>query len=496
MAEPNSATLLTDSATASMKSTATTVKDKTPNMNSNRKKNLKQSQKSDQQAGKGTAAPSSASISKQVQDKSSTSTNKPDKPKAKPKVTDAERLGGIEKLLIQMNREVKDNRAEMSARLDKLESDYNSMDWQSDVDDMPHQGQSYYTPNPMTCMPMMSGNANDFYQQNCYQDDVSQGDSSSTTTDVHDQDESSEYDVNDNINDGSATNEQGQVTVENLLNVDNAKQDRDVKKPMGFSRAFTDEAEVGPPINQEIASEIDSMLEQKLKEVKMAELLKKYTAPSNLLRLKSQKVNAPIWSSLLPKTRSYDVRLQKVQTSLTSGMCAILHAIGDENISEKPEILNAMALFCNANYELLAARKDHIKPELNPAYAHICQKKTGKDYLFGDDLQQNVKDITEEKKAVMVCTKQGKPYYGHMKKQQRHHPYMYNARGHMQNQRFPHQKRGHTRSFLGNRGPSQHPPFQQQMQYQQYPQYQNMPQQNLKFNRGGKAPSTLTRPSQ
>ncbi|XP_072032829.1 uncharacterized protein [Amphiura filiformis] len=89
---------------------------------------------------------------------------------------------------------------------------------------------------------------------------------------------------------------------------------------------------------------------------------------------------------MTPKTRAFDIRLQRIQNSLTGGMCALMRSIGDDKLTS--ELEEVVALLCNANYELSNARKDHIKPQLNPAYGHLCQTQTGSDFLFGDDLQR------------------------------------------------------------------------------------------------------------
>ncbi|XP_072036803.1 uncharacterized protein [Amphiura filiformis] len=311
--------------------------------------------------------------------------------------TETDRLGSIEKLLIQMHRDSREQKAEFTARIDKIEKEYAS---NSNMQYMYHDSDSMSGEQCENAYPnygYYGGGEHDVMDM-----------TSDAMSETHAYDDSTGA-----IAAPEELNEQVLSTISDLVKESekqNVSKDTPppAAKPTGFARKFADVAEVGPPLNGELTTEINTMLEMKLKENKIAELLAKHIAPSNLSRLKSPKVNPPIWASMTPKTRAFDIRLQRIQNSLTGGMCALMRFIGDDKLTS--ELEEVVALLCNANYELSNARKDHIKPQLNPAYGHLCQTQTGSDFLFGDDLQRNVKDITEEKKAVMMCTKQGKPY--------------------------------------------------------------------------------------
>ena len=74
----------------------------------------------------------------------------------------------------------------------------------------------------------------------------------------------------------------------------------------------------------------------------------------------------------------------------------------------------------------------------------MCQKPTGIDFLFGDDLPKYVKDISDEKKAVMACTKSEILILNYGSK--RFHPYNnYTPSQHN------YQQRRSNRPVLGNR---------------------------------------------
>ena len=372
----------------------------------------------------------------------------------------AEKFDAIERLLIQMHRESREHKQEINNRLDKLEKDYGNLNY---GDEASYEG------------------TNQFSDYGDYQSGIFGSQAGSVMAEEPEEDFQAPAHVKDllNMTEESNVNEQNAESKDKQVSDNNT-----VPKPKGFSSKFADVDQLGPPVNDAIATEVDYMLSEKLQDSKITETLKQYHAPSNLKRLKSQKVNPPIWGTLSDGKKKFDMRLQRVQTSLTSGLNALVRSIGDSAVSA--ELENAMALLCNANYELNVARKEHIKPELNPAYHHLVKKPVGVDYLFGDDLQSYVKAITEEKKAVMVCTKpkgfggnRGN-FVGRGRRNNRVHPYNVNQ--------------NRNRPFLGRGGPMLH-----QYQQGQYHQQQQDPQQQGYNNRGrgrGKPPSTMTRPSQ
>ena len=57
---------------------------------------------------------------------------------------------------------------------------------------------------------------------------------------------------------------------------------------------------------------------------------------------------------------------------------------------------DALALFANANSELPQRRRELIKPDLHDEYKHLCSSSLAiTDQLFGDDLPNQVKELTE-----------------------------------------------------------------------------------------------------
>ena len=133
--------------------------------------------------------------------------------------------------------------------------------------------------------------------------------------------------------------------------------------------------------------------------------MNKYHRPGNCESLMKVRVNQAVWDNLTSPVRSQDVRLQKVQTSLFKGMCALTVMINKlvDQIPSFPagnellqEATDAFALIANANTELNHRRREFIKPDLHNDYKHLCSSSLAiTDQLFGNDLPKQVKDLTE-----------------------------------------------------------------------------------------------------
>ena len=81
--------------------------------------------------------------------------------------------------------------------------------------------------------------------------------------------------------------------------------------------------ETGPKVNAELANVVNAMVKEGQPEEKLQEKLNKYHRPENCESLTTVRENQSIWDHLTPAVRSQDVRLQKVQTSIFKGMCAL-----------------------------------------------------------------------------------------------------------------------------------------------------------------------------
>jgi hypothetical protein len=72
---------------------------------------------------------------------------------------------------------------------------------------------------------------------------------------------------------------------------------------------------------------------------------------------------------------------------------------GDKTLQAKRLVLESLSLLTHTNYELNIQRKLFMKPDIGKEYAAFCSPQVPfTDWLFGDDLQKQLKDIGDENK--------------------------------------------------------------------------------------------------
>ena len=158
----------------------------------------------------------------------------------------------------------------------------------------------------------------------------------------------------------------------------------------------------GPPVKQELADLVSHMIKEGIIDDTLADKIKKYPRPQNCEALSKVTVNKLIWEKMTPSARSQDVKLQKVQTNLIAGVSAVVKSV--DKLLDLPDIndeiirglFDGISLFAMANREVNLRRREHIRPELNQSYRHLCSSSlTVTSELFGDDVSKQVKDLTE-----------------------------------------------------------------------------------------------------
>ena len=175
---------------------------------------------------------------------------------------------------------------------------------------------------------------------------------------------------------------------------------------------FAPNSSAGKPLDSQLASSINYLMLHKLDEKNMQDTADKYLCPENCQALDVPKVNTTIWDNLKTNTRTKDAKLQRVQRALARGINAFAQSLDGCQLTESQH--DALALLCNAHFELTGIRKDFIRPEINPKYAHLCKAGNVQSpkYLFGEDLSKQVKELNEEHKAAVGVVKAtaGKQY--------------------------------------------------------------------------------------
>lgn len=178
-----------------------------------------------------------------------------------------------------------------------------------------------------------------------------------------------------------------------------------------LTQAFVQTKEKSPAIAEKIAGLIDNMVTGGLSPNTIKERVEKYPPPENCKFLSTTTVNEEIWDLLPRRSRTVDLAFQRVQEPLVQGLSA-LSILGDQLVKDLhagktlntrqilDHVMDSIALLANANFKLNMARRELIKPELNPPYTRLCKdeiKPSTK--LFGDDLSKHLEDMAEAKKV-------------------------------------------------------------------------------------------------
>ena len=172
---------------------------------------------------------------------------------------------------------------------------------------------------------------------------------------------------------------------------------------------FAVTSDIGGPVEETIAQSANYLLTHQLEQKVLDETAAKYPLPSNCQAVDTPKVNPIIWDNLPTHTKTRDLKLQRIQKSLTRGLNAFIHTLSSETLTEPQQ--DVLAMLCNTNFELNCVRKDLIKPDLNARYTHLCKPENPvTKLLFGDNLSKKVKDMNDEQKATAGVMKgQRKP---------------------------------------------------------------------------------------
>ena len=209
-----------------------------------------------------------------------------------------------------------------------------------------------------------------------------------------------------------------------------------------FSKLY--ESEGMDPINAKLASLVDKMVKTSISEEKTKEKNEKYNRPENCENLINTRVNPEIWSKIRSNTRSRDLKMQKLETSLLRSMIPIVkmsdkllelksssESASKSNVSEFFQLsLDSLTFMGHSINEVNMKRRELIKPDLNDQFKQLCGSRTPvTKLLFGDDLLKSVNEISETNKVgVKVSSKQ--PHYNKQQKRSNfsHRPHHHNQK--------------------------------------------------------------------
>ena len=160
----------------------------------------------------------------------------------------------------------------------------------------------------------------------------------------------------------------------------------------------------------QLAKLLNKMFRNRLPDKLLKEKLERQARPENCDTAKPPRVNPGIWRKLHEPTQKRDLQLFKIQQALVKGIIPIAR-LTDLSMTEKKGLdqegvqqmkqfgLDALSLLTHVNYELNMQRKQLMKPDIGRDYASLCSPYVPfTDWLFGDDLQKQLKDIGDVNK--------------------------------------------------------------------------------------------------
>ena len=171
-------------------------------------------------------------------------------------------------------------------------------------------------------------------------------------------------------------------------------------------------ARKGHAVPDNIAKIVNYAFRNKMAEPVREAKLKHFDIPSNCEGLDHVKVNQVIWNKMHPSTRGMDVKMQTAQNFVVaagSGLSNIISRVMAMKATDFNEatvkqlttdMLTTQVLIGQANVELNHRRRELIKPDLSSSYSYLCTSaKPFSNFLFGDELNDSVKEISEANKV-------------------------------------------------------------------------------------------------
>ncbi|CAB4030930.1 Poly P3, partial [Paramuricea clavata] len=175
-------------------------------------------------------------------------------------------------------------------------------------------------------------------------------------------------------------------------------------------KQFAPGEQTGPAIDHDLATIVNELLTEKLTKEKLEPVQDKYLKPENCENLVAPKINKPIWQQLKQETKNTDSTFQKIQQLALSSLYAVLQVCN--NLSSKQNIEDSVIMLTHsivlslaANRELNLKRRDLLRSDLNKQYAALCNPSTPvSQYLFGDDLNKEMEDLSKASKLTKKVT--------------------------------------------------------------------------------------------
>ena len=192
----------------------------------------------------------------------------------------------------------------------------------------------------------------------------------------------------------------------------------------------------GPKLNDTLSKGLEEMLSKGIKTEIKEELIKKYKTPENCKRLEIVQCNQEVYKKSSKNTRIIESKLQDIQQCLNKGICAMAIAfneslkalstkqeVSDEKFKEMNSInTDAITLFSQATHMMDIFRKMNFRKEFKREYSSLCKEVEIRENLFGKDLAEKVKSISETNKLTNLMSGSRKRKHGFLDRNQQRQP--------------------------------------------------------------------------
>ena len=219
-----------------------------------------------------------------------------------------------------------------------------------------------------------------------------------------------------------------------------------------FPKIFEDQTKFSDPISESMAEFVKNACTRK---ADVAKFMEANLIPSNCKSLVPPLINSEVWSYLYANIQQRDKSLQDVQKVLGLGIVPIIKIAemlksNQIDIAKiKTYITQALALSCNAFFEINIKRRYFIRPYVSKKFQQLCSASCPiEEHLFPKDMAKRMKEISEASQInrQIAPLKQGSKNYSANRR-----PYQRGRGGYYQ--QAPNRGRGRGRPYRrGYRG--------------------------------------------
>ena len=191
-----------------------------------------------------------------------------------------------------------------------------------------------------------------------------------------------------------------------------------------ISKEFVTTEAQGPEVSKTLGKLVDTLLSTKPCQEIVNSREARHLKPKNVSFIGCPQVNKQVWYGLKRSTRAQDFKLQSVQKEFLKSAIPItkvidsLHAGHEQgNELDVPSLIknlsDSLAFLGSANMEMVKCRREIIKDEIPQKMKGICDEETefSGSLLFGDNLLQKMKEVSEGQKVSEELKKSDAPVY-------------------------------------------------------------------------------------